>query len=607
MNPIFSGFDDTGIRRHPGADANSEQLTVLGTHTHTREALHLPSVKFHVTALCETISPDHNALQQDPQKKADALSILSVTQHLCVDKQSPTDTHKQQPQRPSVTMPGPPPPNPNPPTAPDCIPASKPVVVGAGPSGSLTSLLLLKRQVAATLLEKDTRDSKPDVTRVYSQQMFMRGRRIVCTYPKLEVAVRKRAIDTSLQVQVISHPDGKSVVIRKAGFSPDGIVDWRLLRPPLIEAMREVVEDEKVDLKYESEVVDVEYEDDGWMTVVTKGGERFRTRFLIACDGQWSAVAKSLKKATEEGKAVFSKNGFGATTYRSPSVGLTRKTVLIRKEFMDSIKRSDMREPEHTTIFLGQRKGRSSRRYFHTVAFPITDEVAEKLGGRISSIITYPGHALWDLKTVEEGFALFEENFPQLDVKAAISEESMRLFVEAQPSRYPLVSRRNSIVARVGKQREGGVILLGDASHWTPPDLGQGLNAALEDSAVLANIIDAATSDASICDIVDRYEQDRDDDISALIHLSRHSVPFQYGQSRIGSYGTSIKVRVKAWLSQRIPGMHPASMKLITQDYSYSEIQQMTDSTTRKIVAGIATLVLIPVASIAAYKVLQKP
>ena len=64
------------------------------------------------------------------------------------------------------------------------------------------------------------------------------------------------------------------------------------------------------------------------------------------------------------------------------------------------------------------------------------------------------------------------------------------------------------------------VVLLGDAAHAFPPDLGQGVNSALQDVHVLSECVAESNAlGASFADALQRYQEQRLPDVKALIRL----------------------------------------------------------------------------------------
>lgn len=73
--------------------------------------------------------------------------------------------------------------------------------------------------------------------------------------------------------------------------------------------------------------------------------------------------------------------------------------------------------------------------------------------------------------------------------------------------------------------------LQGDARAAFPPDLGQGVNSALEDVDDLAQTLDATGDDLAAA--LPLYEQRRAPQIAALVQLMSFSFPWQYNQVRV--------------------------------------------------------------------------
>ena len=83
--------------------------------------------------------------------------------------------------------------------------------------------------------------------------------------------------------------------------------------------------------------------------------------------------------------------------------------------------------------------------------------------------------------------------FPQLPIRKIVSEEEADAFAKERGGRFPdpQFSPRLQLSEPGSKAK---AVLVGDAIHAFPPDLGQGVNSALEDVVEFENSLDKRMS-----------------------------------------------------------------------------------------------------------------
>lgn len=277
--------------------------------------------------------------------------------------------------------------------------------------------------------------------------------------------------------------------------------------------------------------------------------------------------------------------------------------------------------------------------------------VKDKHVPRTCNFIAYPDHEIFSITTEAEMKSYFEKQFPQMsggilptaaigkksdetegprssvDIYDFVERDEFLRFVQAKPGRFPhpqyckhLYAKAVSHNDRVGKvtwnidvstntegekQKEGAqFLLLGDAAHAFPPDLGQGVNSGLEDIYVLDQCLSsenepslapdgyplsgAADHKASLSKALKQYEIKRTPELKALIELMVFGFPYQYRQGSRGTqkYKNSLLNFVfRSTLHKILPFVfYPCVFEMIqTPSLSYSTILKRAQHTTHRL------------------------
>ena len=106
------------------------------------------------------------------------------------------------------------------------------------------------------------------------------------------------------------------------------------------------------------------------------------------------------------------------------------------------------------------------------------------------SVTTTPEHELWQIGTGPEMQEYFQQAFPRIDFSVAVTDDEWEQFAASDGIWFPK-SQLCSGMYMASPCKRSGIVLLGDAIHEIEPNMGEGLNAALEDVAVLDDALQA--------------------------------------------------------------------------------------------------------------------
>jgi len=301
-------------------------------------------------------------------------------------------------------------------------------------------------------------------------------------------------------------------------------------------------------------------------------------------------VRSSLLRENEAGNVASSGSGpgFAMETWTSPAVGMRYKSLRIpsgRVYLSESgSEGSEIEMAQETYIFRGKPTSLLQGFAFNVGCFPVGPHTSF---GRLGTIVLKPDHPLWDVHDVDECYKIFEATFPQLHVRKMIPPEEMQRFAAVDAASFPLIQRAGGFVAHVG---QGAVALVGDSAHCFPPDMGQGVNSALED---IVELCDGLQSEG-LHGGVDFYERRRDEDIRSFMRIMRLANPYQYRQNKFRGalYFANRVFRTRLW--KLAPDFFkPQISVMIYRRYSYSEILRLADETTLRIYGVSAVLIAV--------------
>ncbi len=334
------------------------------------------------------------------------------------------------------------------------------VIVGAGPTGLTTGLLLARYGVASLILEKN--ETAMDIPRAIV--LDDEGARTFQIFGADAEYLTETVIGDGAEY---IDDNGNQIARVGAGAEIYGFAKRYFINQPDMEAaLRRVIADEPlVDLRFSSEVTGTEETQDGITVSLTDADgnpHQVRAQYVVAADGGRSPI----------------REGFGlemaGSTYQQDWI------------VIDTVNDPDSTNYSH---------------FFCSNERPGVSVPAPK-GGRRYEFMLLPG------ETHEQ----------------VLQEAFVKKLVAPYRDLEPKDIIRNTIYtfhARIAsKWRIGRILLAGDAAHLTPPFAGQGMNAGLRDATnlawKLAAVVNGGASDA----ILDSYEQERRDPAWAMIQLA---------------------------------------------------------------------------------------
>ena len=212
----------------------------------------------------------------------------------------------------------------------------------------------------------------------------------------------------------------------------------------------------------------------------------FTSQKILGCDGMNSRIRLGLEAwaaqedkkaeaaALEKKKKGKKKSRFGLHFVDSPSAGLRYKILTLQDGFPLTVQDpTNITEKSLCYSYVGLPKG-----YFTPPLRLGLLPYKMKNIPRTANIITKPSAEIFTLKTGGEVLAFLRRELPQCDIEKMITPEEAERFAQSPGGYFPRPQYCLDAQQVLGGGK-GGVVLLGDAIHAFPPDLGAGVNLAV--------------------------------------------------------------------------------------------------------------------------------
>ena len=399
------------------------------------------------------------------------------------------------------------------------------LICGAGPSGLAAAIMLHQqgwREIV--LVERRASHDAFERAKAFNYQLDGRGQKMLASIGLDQQAVKDYGIANTQFILNSFGPDGIEKSFTVPFVLKDKQTAYWMTRSALITMLHKRLEavnsDGRIRQLYGYSFDGIEKDDTGVGAVVTDKAlgktETIYPKLILGCDGVNSNLRKNL--ASIDGT---SNSDFEMVVTPSPSSSLLFKVIKLPKIINVNGHENTLSDHKKSYVFT------SAYKAFHYRLSLFSLPVARAEEPRSANIILPSDHNFWKIKTANALTAFLITAFPQLDIYQIFPPEEVEEFLNLKTGKFP----DPQYSPRVHEEIEAGgtitsCVLLGDAAHAFPPDLGLGVNSALEDVYLLGQ--ELAMSEGALSAAAARYESARLPEIRALVRLVRKVFPHQY-------------------------------------------------------------------------------
>jgi kynurenine 3-monooxygenase len=465
------------------------------------------------------------------------------------------------------------------------------VIIGGGPAGLGAALMLAKKGWKdITVLEKRPSADYYEPDKSYSYQIDGRGQKLTDLL-ELTTKLADLSVPNTDFYFTLIQKDGTRKTTKLPIVDPKRKTAYWLPRSAFVQLLYQEIHQhwqESIQVLFNTECVEIkQHQEHLEVIIASQDQEKFTLipRLILGCDGLNSIVRQTLHEIT--GESHF----FEMQKFDSPSSNLKYKVLSLPPQFPLSEQEGDV--AQSTMAYAIRSSFQERKKAISLGLLPFKDPTQP----RTANIITYPDHEIWQLETKEEVAEFFQQAFPQLPLEKIISPAEIARFISSEGGKFPMpqyCSRLYKIWGKPDNDEGTAVLLLGDAVHCFPPDIGQGVNSALEDVYIFQEIL-TATED-NLSQALPRYQNLREPDIKALIRLAQISYPWQYNQDAFQKKLWSINFFLRLFLHRLFPFLFNRHSFFLIQNHelSYSEILAKSNRTTNVLLmlSGFIALIL---------------
>lgn len=324
--------------------------------------------------------------------------------------------------------------------------------------------------------------------------------------------------------------------------------------------------------------------------------EAYCGSLIVAADGFNSAVRDSLADKSKKTWLQERAKKFKVKKWASPASGLRMKVIQMPPGFGIPDSDGTMKPTENEYTYAIRSIHNGFRTYVSLGLLPVKDPSMI----RPANVITRPNHHVWTLTDGPAAKEWFTKAFPRFNWDDYVDDAEWDRFAKATGTVFPNCQFSPALQATAPDQKSG-VVLVGDAAHAFPPDIGQGINAGLCDVVALDRALrgkdlisgEDQQKPETLGAALKEYERVQGPNIRSLIRISRFGFPYQYRQSlfrdRIGRLLLTSNIAFRMLLNKLSFGLIPPSSIVLLQNskLTYRQVMRRADLTTLGLMTAI--------------------